>query len=264
MDTLSYRKKMLSFIIKTVKKAGKIVKNANTDLSIDEKSNFKDLVTQYDKAVQDFLEKALSKKYPSIKFLAEEGDDFGKVDLSGEVFIIDPIDGTSNFINKLKASAISVAYAVDAETVVGVVYNPYNNDLFYAIKDYGAYYNGKKTVVNNRSVKEGLVGFGTAVYYDELLEKTKNTFAKILVNCNDMRRIGAASLDICYVATNKFSAFYECRLAPWDYASAMLILKEAGGIITDFNGKELAFDDKSSVVAGNQKSYDELMKLIND
>ncbi|MBO7186927.1 MAG: inositol monophosphatase [Clostridia bacterium] len=264
METLTYRKKLLAFIIKLVKKAGKIVVNANTDLSIDEKLNFKDLVTQYDKAVQDYLENSLSKKYPFVKFLAEEGDDFGKVDLSGELFIIDPIDGTSNFINKLNASAISVAYAVDGETVVGVVYNPFNKDLFYAIKGFGAFYNGKKTVVNERSIKEGLVGFGTAVYYDELIEKTKQTFSKVLVNCNDMRRLGGASLDICYVATNKFSAFYECRLAPWDYASAMLILKESGGIITDFDGNELTFDKKTSVVTGNQKSYYELKKLLDD
>jgi len=262
--TLIKCKKMLKYLFKLTKKAGKIMILAKNALNIDQKLNSRDLVTEYDKKVQEYIESNLSKTYPEVHYLAEEGDDFGKVDVKkGELFIIDPIDGTSNFINFLNLSTISIAYVVDGETILGVVYNPFTDEYFYAIKGEGAYYNGEKIVMQDKSISQGLVGFGTAVYYNELFEKTKNAFCTILDKAMDLRRLGSASIDLCYLATGKFVGFFEFRLAPWDYAAGMLIIKEAGGIITDFNGEELKFDEKCSVLCGCKTAYEELKEILS-
>lgn len=251
-------------VVKLCKKAGKIILDAYGKINFDQKTSSRDLVTQYDKKVQEYLESNLSKKYPEINFLAEESDDLGKVDIyHGEFFVIDPIDGTSNFIHNLKHSAISVGYVKDGEVVLGVVYNPYTKDFYSAIKGQGAYLNAENISVNNLSVKNGLVGYGTACYYDDLRQQAKTIHNLVTDNVNDLRRPGTASLDLCYLASGKFCAFYECRLAPWDYCAGMLIIAEAGGKITDFDGKPLSLEKKCPVIAGNPIAYKELFDIIS-
>lgn len=260
MDELN---KLLKNISIAVKKAGKIILAAR-DFSVENKLNAHDMVTQYDKYVQKVIYSILSKKYPQIKFIGEE-ENLGQAinAYEGEVFIIDPIDGTFNFINGLNESAISIAYVVDGVPTVGVVYNPYRRELFTAIKGRGAKCNGKKIKVNNLTLSQGIVGFGTAVYYDDLIAKTKKSFCDVLTKVNDLRRIGSAALDICALAKGRFCAFYEMLLCPWDYAAGMVILTEAGGFISDIEGKPLSLNEKSSVVAGNSLTYNELKDILN-
>ncbi len=251
-------------VVKLCKKAGKIILGADDKVNFNQKTSARDLVTKYDKQVQDYLESNLSKKYPEINFLAEESDDLGNVDVNnGEFFVIDPIDGTSNFIHNLKHSAISVGYVKDGEILLGVVYNPYTKDCWSAVKGQGSELNSKKTTVNNLSVKNGLVGYGTASYYDDLRKQAKTIHNSVTDNVNDLRRIGSASLDLCYLASGKFCAFYECRLAPWDYCAGILIINEAGGKITDFDGKPLSLEKKCPVIAGNPTAYKELFDIIS-
>lgn len=256
--------KIKNHVIKLCKKAGKIILSASGKIGFDEKTSARDVVTEYDKKVQDFLENNLSKKYPEISFLAEESDDLGNVDVSkGEFFIIDPIDGTSNFVYGFKHSAISVAYVKDGNVLAGVVYDPYLKEFFTAVKGNGAYLNGKQIAVNKANLKTGLAGYGTAVYYDELLTQTKNIYCALFDKANDVRRLSAASLDLCYLASGRYCCFFETRLAPWDYAAGILIIQEAGGIITDFDGNALSFNKRCSVVSGNPVAYNELFDIIN-
>ena len=256
--------KLVAYMKKCSKKASKIIFSAS-NVKADNKTSQRDVVTQYDKAVQDKLYTLLHKKYPQVNFVGEENGLGEGVDpYKGEVFIIDPIDGTTNFVNDLGASGISIAYLKDGKVLAGSVAHPFRNEFYSAIKGAGAFKNGKPISVNNYGIKQGLTGFGTAVYYTELIEPTAQIFSRALPICNDLRRIGAASLDLCYVADGRFSAFFETRLCPYDYAAAKLILEEAGGKVTDFDGNELRFDKKCSVVAGNKTAYEELLKIIND
>ncbi len=240
-------------VIKTaIVKAGSVIKEVGSSKAVKEKLNAKDLVTEYDKKTQTYLEDELKANFPEIKFLAEEDADLKTTGVyHGEYFIIDPIDGTSNFVNNLNMSSISIGYTVDGEVQVGVVHNPFLDETFYAIRGKGAYLNGKPIHVNGNKISEGLVGFGTAVYYDELVPFTVSLFEGILPKVNDLRRLGSAALDLCYVAAGRFTAFFETRLCPWDYSAAMLIVQEAGGKITDFDGNRLALNKKPSVIAGN-------------
>lgn len=262
-DYMSYYSKLLKDIIAVEKKAGKIILSAK-NIERTNKLNVHDIVTQYDKAVQKVIFETLSKKYPHIKVIGEEENLGDKIDpYKGEVFIVDPIDGTSNFINGLNESAISIGYVVDGVPTVGVVYNPYRKELFTAIKGCGAKCNGQSINVNNLELKQGLVGYGTAVYYDELIQKTQKAFCDVLLKANDVRRIGSAALDICALAKGRFCAFYEMRLCPWDYAAGMVILTEAGGVITDIEGNPVSLKEKSSVCAGNNIAYNELKEILN-
>lgn len=260
---MDYCKKLLKDIIAIEKKASKIILSAK-GIETTNKLNVHDMVTQYDKAVQKVIFTALSKKYPHIKVIGEEENLGDKIDpYKGEVFIIDPIDGTSNFVNGLNESAISIAYVVDGVPTVGAVYNPYRKELFTAIKGSGAKCNGKSIKVNNLTLKQGIVGFGTSVYYDELIAKTQKSFCDVLLKANDVRRIGSASLDLCALAKGRFCAFYEMRLCPWDYAAGIVILTEAGGIISSIDGSPVSLKEKSSVLAGNSIAYGELKEVLN-
>ena len=264
MEKLNYYNQVLCDITRIAKASGEIFKNAHAE-NIDKKLNAKDLVTEYDKSVQNYIFSHLSSLYPSATLVGEESGDLSTFDpLASIAFIIDPIDGTSNFVNGLSNSCVCIAYAEYGEVVAGVVYNPYGDKLYSAVKGQGAYCNGVKMQVSNSSISTSLVGFGTAVYYDELVEETKRIFGEVLVNCSDLRRMGSAGIDIALTASGCFAGFFESRLCPWDYASGILFMEEAGGIITDYDGNKLPLNKKSSVIAGYKTAYEELFKIIND
>lgn len=258
-----FYQRILDDMIRIAKESGELFKNAHAE-NIDKKLNARDLVTEYDKNVQEFIFSSLSALYPSATLVGEESGDLASYDVENTVaFIIDPIDGTTNFINGLAHSCVCIAYVEYGTVMAGVVYNPYKDHLYSAIRGKGAYFNGVKMQVNDTSIKEGLVGFGTAVYYDELIEQTKRIFGEALVKCNDLRRMGSAGIDIALTASGTFAGFFETRLCPWDFACGILFMEESGGIITDFEGNKLQLNKKSSVLAGNERAYAELFKIIN-
>lgn len=251
-------------IEKVIKEAGKIMLSAkNKDFKVSEKQGTANYVTEFDVKVQRFLEEELLKILPGATFLAEEeGEDKNKVG-EGYTFIIDPIDGTANFTYGVNISVISVALAKDQKTVLGVVYNPYTDEYFFAEEGKGAYLNGKEIKVSKTGAKDALVCIGTAPYYKETLgEKTAELFADLLFNFGDVRRLGSAAMDLCNVARGAFGAFFEFNLSPWDYAAGALIVKEAGGIVTDFSGKELITYEKSSVLAASKEVYEKALATV--
>ncbi len=264
MENNSYLFKIANDISCIAKKSGNIFKNAHAK-NVDKKLNAHDLVTEYDKSVQDYIFSSLASLYPSTILVGEESGDLSNYDVDNvKAFIVDPIDGTSNFVNELSHSCVSIAYVEYGVVMAGVVYNPYKDHLYSAIKGNGAYCNGIKMQVSDTPLNCGLVGFGTAVYYDELIEETKRIFGEVLVKCSDLRRMGSAAIDLSLVANGSFAGFFETRLCPWDYGSAMLFIEEAGGIITDFSGNKLSLNKKSSVIAGNKTAYKELFDIINN
>lgn len=254
---------MLEQIVNVVKKAGEIYKNADNDLGVKLKSSSVDLVTKYDKMIQDFLIDELSKIVPNANFLGEEGDD-NKELTDGYCFIIDPIDGTTNFVKGFQHSAISVGLAKDKELYIGVVMDPDLNNVFYAEKGKGAYLNGKRISVSDCDIKSSLVLFGTCPYEHELAHRTFEITENVFYEAIEVRRGGSAALDICYVASGKADLYYELILRPWDWAGATLILREAGGIATTCDDEELDASKIESYVCGNPnnlKRFYEIYKL---
>lgn len=252
---------MLNDIINIVKKAGEIYKKAGGDLGIEKKGSAVNLVTKYDKRIQDFLFKELEKIVPGCRFLGEEGDE-NKSLTNGYCFIIDPIDGTTNFIKGYQHSAISVALAKDREIIIGVVLDPDLNNLFYAEKGKGAFLNGKPIHVSDCGMEKSLVLFGTCPYEHELAHKTFALTEKIFYRAVEVRRGGSAALDICYVASGKADLYYEMILRPWDWAGASLILSEAGGKAYTFDKEPLDADRITSFVCGNDNSLRDFYEIL--
>lgn len=253
---------MLEEIIRAVRGAQKIYKSAHGGLGIKTKSSDVDLVTEYDGRIQQYLFDELGKSTPGCSFLGEEGD--GAKELTdGYCFIIDPIDGTTNFVKGFQHSAISVGLAKDKELIAGVVLDPDLDNLFYAEKGKGAYLNGKRIQASACTLKDSLVLFGTCPYERELAEKTFELTKEIFYKCLEVRRSGSAALDICYVAAGKADLYYELILRPWDIAAASVILKEAGGICMTADGGEIDPAGIQSYVCSGGRNLEEFFSIAN-
>lgn len=243
---------VLEKIIKLVKKSGKIILEADrSSLGIDGKEGHGNFVTMYDKKVQEVLFKGLNKILPEATLVGEEDIEHAEI-TDGYTFVVDPIDGTTNFINDYKASAISIGLLKDKKEYMGVVYNPYLDEVFYAIKDWGAYCNGKSIHVTDRPLSEGIVLFGSAPYYEELNDATFALARTYLEKSVDLRRSGSAAIDLCNVAAGRADVFFELRLCPWDYCAGSIIIQEAGGVCVGLDKQPLTFDKNQGVLAANK------------
>lgn len=245
------KNKMLE-IQSLVRDCGQIMLNANREsILIDSKAGSANFVTEYDKKVQDALKKGLKQILPEAVFLGEEGIE-NTFSNKGMYLIVDPIDGTTNFIKDYHTSCISVGIINDGIKAAGVVYNPYLNEMFYAIKGEGAYLNDKRIHVSDEPLSNGIVLFGTSPYYEELNEKSFEMAFDYFKKALDIRRSGSAAIDLCSIAAGRAEVYFELRLSPWDYAAGSLIVEEAGGIVTTVEGGELCFDKTCSVLARNK------------
>lgn len=252
---------MLDQLCSIVKKAGQMILSADmTRAEIEEKSGPGDLITKYDVAVQEMLCDELKKLLPEAGFIGEENQ-LHSGNMDGYCFIIDPIDGTANFIRGYRHSAVSVALAHRGRLVKGLVYNPYMDELFYAEAGRGAYLNGKRIYASTRELRDGLVLFGSSPYNKEKAEVTFFLVRKMYENALDVRRSGSAALDICYIACGRCELFYEMTLSPWDYAAGSLIVTEAEGIITTMDGDALPLNGKSSVLAAGRQAYEDFRNI---
>ncbi len=252
---------MLNKIIETVKEAGKIILSAhNQENTITAKEGKKNFVTKYDVAVQEFLFTELGKAFPEAEFVGEEGE--SNLDCNALRFIIDPIDGTTNFMQDYRCSCVSVALCKGNDIIAGVVYNPYTNEIFSAEKGKGAYLNGEKITVSIRPLSDGLALFGTSPYHPENTDETFVLLRKVFDFCRDIRRSGSAAYDICMVACGRCEVFFEKELQPWDVAAGTLIIKEAGGLALNYEGNEIDFSKPNDVVFANPKAYEEFITLL--
>ena len=242
-------------IIGIIKDAGKIILDAEAaENSVSEKYGSANFVTKYDVAVQNFLIENITKILPDAYFYAEEKENDADIEKLEYCFIIDPIDGTANFINGYRHSSISVALYSFGKALFGAVYNPYQDEMFSATAGGGAFLNGKPIHVSDRPIERSIVAFGTSPYYKDTL--SDNTFAilkELFLIANDVRRLGSAALDLAYFAAGRNDIFFECVLQLWDIAAACLIVKEAGGEVTDLNGNPLSVKSSTPVLAVSQR-----------
>lgn len=258
----------LNNVMKLAIMAGKIILGASDIGSRQtEKSGDFNLVTEYDVKVQTFLFGELRKLYPDAKFIGEEVGTDSPVPLEkGFSFIIDPIDGTTNFIHGYGITSVSIAMLLDGEDYIGVVYNPFTNEMFSAKKGECAFFNGKRILVGSSGLEENLLGFGTSPYYRHIPYYNDGTFSllrQLYPHCQDLRRAGSAALDICYVASGRQGLFFELILQPYDYAAAALILREAGGIITQIDGTPISYEEPVSILAGNNECHRDFFRFTS-
>ena len=248
-----------------IKKAGEIITSA-TDVEIAEvKAGDVNYVTFYDKRVQDFLIESLKKAYPNAYFIAEEKDNDSNALQKDLCFIIDPIDGTTNFIRDYKSSSISIGLFSKGEGIFGAILNPYLGELFIAEKGKGAFLNGERITVSNKPFENAIYAFGSSPYYKkELADKTFDVAKALFLTCTDIRRSGSAALDFCHVASGRIDLFFECRLSPWDFAAGSVIVKEAGGIITDMDGNELDFSKPQSILCSNGAIHKDALNVVKN
>ena len=252
---------MLEQIMDVVRRAGEMVLSAH-DIAAGthEKTSAADLVTEYDLAVEAFLKRELPPLCPGAIFYGEEEAE--NADPSrGWAFIVDPIDGTTNFVRGLRQSAISVALARDGQVEYAVVFDPYKNEMFSARRGGGAFLNGAPIHVSGKPLAEGIFGMGTAIYRREYLEPTMRVTEQLFRRACDFRRLGAAALDLCDVACGRVELFFEYSLCPWDFAAGSLIITEAGGHISTLQGGPQELTERCSVWASNDVNKDVLKEL---
>ncbi|MCM5680272.1 inositol monophosphatase [Schlegelella sp. S2-27] len=257
---------MLNTAIKAARAAGAIINRASMDLDllrITAKSSPNDFVTEVDQAAEEIIIETLLTAYPGHGILAEEsGRTHGAKD-SDYVWIIDPLDGTTNFIHGFPVYAVSIALAFRGQVQQAVVYDPARNDLFYASKGRGAYLNDKRLRVSKRTrLADCLIGTGFPFRKGDNFKRYMKMFEAVMTQCAGLRRPGAAALDLCYVAAGYYDGFFETGLNPWDVAAGSLMITEAGGLIGNFTG-ESDFLYQREVVAATPRIYGQLVQLLS-
>ncbi len=238
-------------IEKLMRECGNIIRDARRDPSmVSVKEGHANFVTTYDRTIQEKLREGLLKLRPDALFVGEEEDIHPDIN-DGISFVVDPIDGTTNFIRDYKQSCISVAMLEKGAPKLGLVYNPYLDELFTAERGKGAFLNGEAIHVSGFPVEQGIVLFGTSPYYRELNRRSFDLAYLYFQHALDIRRSGSSALDLCSIAAGRAEVFFELRLSPWDYAAGSLIVTEAGGIVTTAEGDPLSFDRPCSILASN-------------
>ena len=245
----------LDFAIKISRKVGNLLLSEwGRPAFVSQKSSFQDLVTDMDKKVQEMIISAIRENFPGDGVLAEEGVD----DSSERMWVIDPIDGTVNFVFGLPSFSVSIAYVEDEKPTVGVVHLPALNETYYAVKGSGAYKNGEKIAVSSRKkLKEslGLMGFFKD-FSGRLLSDLEDKVVRV-------RMLGSIAVGVSYIAAGKADFYVAKRSNPWDVAAAVLILKEAGGRVTDFDGRDMGIFGKEYVFS-NGHVHDEILNRLKN
>jgi len=243
--------------------AGKIVKEGYHSHKEVSHKGVVDLVTEFDVKTEDFLISKLTEAFPGYTLVGEESHR-GSYHHDKAIYI-DPIDGTTNFVHGIPHLAISLGVWEEGEPVLAVVYNPILEELFWAKKEEGAYCNKERLEVSTQdTLQHALIATGfpyakvnAGVEYRWVIDSMTN----LLPHIQDIRRLGAAAIDLCYLAQGKVEAFYEIDLKPWDVAAGILIVQEAGGKISNVHGTPFHFDDKS-IVASNSLVHAQLLAKL--
>ena len=210
-----------------------------------------DFVTQVDFQVQERMRRGLFDMYPQVQFMGEEKDN-RDIDFSGAVWILDPVDGTTNLIHDFRCSALSLALCDRGQLELGIIYQPYRDELFLAQRGRGAFLNGSPIHVSSVSdLGQSLISIGTSPYNHDLADRNFEDIKRVFLKCSDIRRTGSAAVDLAYVACGRLEAYFERCLKPWDFAAGMLLIEEAGGRVTTFAGSAVDVTRPSDILSSN-------------
>jgi myo-inositol-1(or 4)-monophosphatase len=252
---------MLNTAVKAARRAGNVINRASRDLdaiAVRTKSA-NDFVSEVDHEAEHAIVETLRGAYPSHAILAEEGGASGSSDF---VWIIDPLDGTTNFLHGFPQYAVSIALTHKGVLQQAVVYDPTRNDLFTATRGSGAFLNNQRIRVSKRTrLAESLVGTGFPFRQFANVDAYLAIFRDLMQKTAGVRRPGAASLDLAYVAAGRLDAFWEFGLSPWDMAAGALLILEAGGLVGDTEGND-RYMETGNLAAGNPKVFSQLLQAI--
>ncbi len=255
---------MLNIAVRAARAAGAIINRAALDVEVLKVASkgTNDFVTEVDQAAEEAIITTLLEAYPGHGILAEESGRERGARHSDYVWIIDPLDGTTNFIHGLPVYGVSIALAFRGRIEQAVVYDPSRNDLFYASKGRGAFLNDRRLRVSKRSrMADALIGTGFPFRKGDNFKRYLKMFEEVMQHCAGVRRPGAAALDLCYVAAGWYDGFFETGLQPWDVAAGSLIVTEAGGLVGNFTG-EADYLYQRELVAGNPRIYSQLVQTL--
>ena len=255
---------MLNIAVKAARAAGSIINRAALDLEVLRVGTKgpNDYVSEVDQAAENAIIDVLLEAYPGHGILAEESGRARGAKDSEYTWIIDPLDGTTNFLHGFPVYAVSIALAHRGVVQQAVVYDPTRNDMFFASRGRGAFLNDRRLRVSKRTrISDSLIGTGFPFRKGDNFKRYVKMFEEVMQSCAGLRRPGAAALDLCYVAAGYYDGFFETGLNPWDMAAGSLIITEAGGLIGNFTG-ESDFLYQREVVAGNPKVYGQLVQIL--
>jgi len=227
---------ILTQVILTAKTAGAFIRQERENFSYSkvEIKGLNDLVSYVDKTAEELIVKKLSNIFDKAGFIVEENTRSEKKEYN---WIVDPLDGTTNFVHGIPCYAVSIALEYKGEIILGVVYEVSRDECFYAEKGKGAFLDGKPIAVSSRkTVSESLIATGFPIYNFERIDNYLAALKHFMQHTHGLRRIGAAAADLCYLACGRVDAFFEYNLKPWDVAAGALIVTEAGGSVCDFSG----------------------------
>lgn len=230
---------------------------------ITQKGNVSNFVTETDLAVQQYLNSALKELVPGSEVLGEENAGWDRN--ARKLWIVDPIDGTSNYIRDLGASVISIGYMMNDQLEAGVVYNPYRDELFTAQRGKGAYLNGRRMHVSERDFRHSHLCSALCVYAKEYAQPCLNIIGRVYQESDDLRRFGAAAFELSQLAAGRVELYFEMRIAPWDAAAGALLIEEAGGYWECLYEKGLQKEKLFPFIAANTKeNFDRLRKIVTE
>jgi myo-inositol-1(or 4)-monophosphatase len=250
-------------IVKAVRETGSFIQHesARFDIGMTESKGLNDFVSYVDKGSEKMLVERLGDILPEAGFITEEGTSTKKGHRYS--WVIDPLDGTTNFLHGLHPYSISVALMEQDEIVIGAVYEAAGNEIFTAWKNGGAWLNNHPVHVSSASsLADSLIATGFPYYDFDRLDKFMESLLHFCKTTHGIRRLGSASIDLAYVACGRFEAFYEYSLHPWDVAAGILLVREAGGLVSDFSGnqKNISGDE---IVAANDLVFPEFLENVS-
>lgn len=255
---------MLNIAVKAARRAGDIISQAsrNLDLLTISRKSRSDFVSEVDGAAEEAIINILHNAYPDHAILAEESGARGDAEEAEYQWIIDPLDGTTNFLHGFPQYSVSIALKHKGVLNKAVVYNPNNNELFTASRGGGAYLNNQRIRVSKRYRLEDCL-IGTGIPFRDLthVEAYLNIFQDVIPRVAGIRRPGSAALDLSYVAAGRYDGFWEIGLAPWDMAAGCLMIKEAGGLVGDLEGDD-TYLESGQILAGNPKVFAQMLQII--
>jgi myo-inositol-1(or 4)-monophosphatase len=255
---------MLTIAVKAARRAGSIINRSaqNLDLLHVSRKAHSDFVSEVDKAAEETIIKVLLDAYPTHSILAEESGVKDNSDKSEYQWIIDPLDGTTNFLHGLPQYSVSIALMHKGVLAQAVVYDPAADELFTASRGSGAYLNDHRLRVSKRTqLADCLIGTGFPFRDFSHVEAYMGIFREMMPRTAGMRRPGSAALDLAYVAAGRYDGFFEIGLSPWDMAAGCLLITEAGGLVGDLEGNN-QYLQKGHIVAGNPKVFGHLLQVI--
>ncbi|MFC5712332.1 inositol monophosphatase family protein [Thalassorhabdus alkalitolerans] len=247
-----------------IKESGDILRSSlNNPLDVQAKSNPNDLVTQMDHEIEQFLTDKIKNHYPAHLVLGEEGRGDELTSTEGIIWIIDPIDGTTNFVHQKYNFSISLGIFENGQERVGIIYNVMDDECFTAVNGEGAYLNDSPLQsLTKGNINESIVGLNARW----LLKETSvedGSLHRLVKDVRGIRSYGSAAIELAYVAAGRLDAYVSFRLSPWDYAGGAVILKEVGALLTSFDGEELPLLGTSSLIAARPGIHEDLISYVS-